>query len=250
MLREAVCSILFLAVTFAQTPEAQSGPPRFEVAAIRPSNFKELGGPSGIETRRGLVRANNVTLKRTIAGAYGIGEYRILGGPAWAESDRFQIAAKADQPVGDELLNAMLQTLLAERFNLKLHRESRTGETFLLGIGKSGLKLQPASDAPLSYNNGHGHLEATGVTMREFVEILSRDLSLPVVDRTGLTGAYNFTLRWNADRPRIADSDDAAADRRFEMSTAIAEQLGLKLKSQRMPIEMLVIDHAEKPSEN
>jgi uncharacterized protein (TIGR03435 family) len=138
MLREAVCSILFIAVNFAQTPAAQSGPPRFEVAAIRPSNSKELGAPSGIETRRGLVNANNVTLKRIIAGAYGIGEYRILGGPAWTESDRFQITAKADQPAGDDVLNAMLQTLLAERFNLKLHREYRTGEALLLGIAKSG----------------------------------------------------------------------------------------------------------------
>jgi uncharacterized protein (TIGR03435 family) len=243
MLRAAFCSILFLAVTFGQTP-------RFEVAAIRPSNSQEMGGPSGIETRRGLVRASNVTLKRTIAGAYGIGEYRILGGPGWIESDRFQITAKAEQPVSDDALDEMLKTLLAERFNLQLHRESRPGEALVLEIAKRGPKLQPAGDAHLAYSNGHGHLEATSVSMGKLVEILSRDLKMLVVDRTALTGAYNFTLRWDADRPRIADPDDAAADLRFQMSSAIAEQLGLTLKPQRLPLEILVIDHAEKPSEN
>jgi hypothetical protein len=84
MRRETVCLILLAASAFAQTPETQSGAPRFEVAAIRPSNSKELGGPSGIETRHGLVMANNVTLKRTIAGAYRIGEYRVLGGACGA----------------------------------------------------------------------------------------------------------------------------------------------------------------------
>jgi uncharacterized protein (TIGR03435 family) len=140
--------------------------------------------------------------------------------------------------------------VLAERFSLKLHPESRAADALVLGIAKSGSKLQPASDAPLSYNNGHGHLEATSVTMQRFVEILSRNLRLPVVDSTGLTGAYNFSLQWNADRPHKADPDDAPADLRVEMSTAIAEQLGLTLKGQRMPVEMLVIDHVEKPSEN
>jgi len=246
MLRAALVSILFLAVVFAQTP-------RFEVAAIRPSNSEEMNGPSGIETRRGLVRASNVTLKRIIAGAYGIGEYRVLsqpGGPGWIESDRFQITAKADQPVGDEALDEMLKTLLVERFNLQLHRESRPGEALVIGLAKSGPKLQPAGDAHLAYNNGHGNLEATGVSMGKLAELLSRDLKMLVVDRTGLTGAYNFTLRWDADRPRIAEPDDAAADLRFEISTAISEQLGLTLTPQRLPVEILVIDHAEKPSEN
>lgn len=205
----AAFSILFLAAAHAQTAPPQTGPPRFEVAAIRVSNSQELLGPSGIETRHGFVRATNVTVKRTIAGAYGIGEYRILGGPAWIESDRFQITAKAEQPVGDDVLNAMLQTLLAERFNLKLHRESHASDVLLLEIAKSGLKLQPANDAPLSCNNRHGHLEATSLSMARLAEILTRNLKLPVMDRTGLTGAYSVTLNWDANRPRTPDPEDA-----------------------------------------
>jgi uncharacterized protein (TIGR03435 family) len=250
VLRETICFVLFLAVCFAQAPPAQSEPPRFEAASIRPSNPEELAGPSGMQTGRGLVRATNVTLKRTIAGAYGVGQDRILGGPEWSESDRFQITAKADQPVGEDVLNAMLQTLLAERFKLVLHRVARTGETMVLEVAKNGPKLPPAGAAPPSYNNGHSRLDATGLSMSKLVEILSRDLKLPVVDRTGLKGAYNFTLRWNPDSAGAIEPDDAAAALRLEMSTAIAQQLGLSLKSQRTPVEMLVIDHAEKPSAN
>jgi uncharacterized protein (TIGR03435 family) len=248
--RVVICSLLFLAVSSSQPPAGQPEPPRFEVASIRPSNLDEVAGPSGMQTSHGLARASNVTLKRAIAGEYGVGQDRILGGPVWIESDRFQITAKADQPVDEGVLDAMIRTLLADRFNLKLHRESRITMTIILEIAKHGPKLQPTATARASYNNGHGRLDATSVTMTLFAEILSRDLKLPVVDRTGLAGAFDFSLRWNADRPRIADPDEAAADLRREISTAIAQQLGLALKSQRMPVEMLVIDRAEKPSEN
>jgi uncharacterized protein (TIGR03435 family) len=92
-------------------------------------------------------------------------------------------------------------------------------------------------------------LDATNMSMADFVEILTRDLKLPVMDRTGLTGAFSFTLRWKVDE-RIENRDDAVADLRWQVSTAIAQQLGLTLKSKRMPVEVLVVDHAEKPSEN
>jgi uncharacterized protein (TIGR03435 family) len=186
----------------------QSEGPRFEVASIRPSNSEEFAGPSGMQTGRGLVRASNVTLKRAISAAYGIRLERILGSPAWTASDRFQITAKADQPVGEDALNAMLQPLLAERFSLKLHRETRAGEPLMLETARNGPKLQPAGDAPPYHNNGHGHLEAMSVKMGQFVEILCRDLGLPVVDRTGLTGAFSFNPRWQptpATRPQTSN---------------------------------------------
>ena len=86
--------------------------------------------------------------------------------------------------------------------------------------------------------------------MGEFAEILSRNLNLPVVDRTGITGAFNFTLRWNPDNADALERDEATAALRLEISTVIARQLGLALKSRKVPVEMLVIDHAEKPKEN
>src|SRR5579863_2807617 len=130
----------------------------------------------------------------------------------------------------------MPQMLLAERFKLVLHRESRLGEAMILEVAKNGPKLQPASDAKSSYNNAHERLDATAITMDEFAEILSRNLKLPVVDRTGFTRAFNFTLRWKVD-PTIENRDDAIADLRWQVSTAVAKQLGLTLKLKRMPVE-------------
>lgn len=246
MLRRAVCSIVCLAAV----GYAQSAPQRFDAASIRPSNSEELNTPSGILTTPGLARAINVTLKRAIAGAYGIGESRILGGPEWIDSDRFQITAKTNRPLDDAALMIMLQTLLAERFNLKLHRENRTGEGLLLEIAKNGLKLRAETDARTSYNNGHGRLDATAVSMRTLAEILSRNTAVPVVDRTGLSGAFDFTLSWDPDAPRTLEPDDAAAFLREVLANAIQQQLGLTLKSQRMPMEVLIVDGAQKPSEN
>jgi len=243
------------AVCIAAGAFAQSTPPRFEVATIRSSNPDELGGPSGCETGRGLTRCSNVTLKRAIIGAYHVVPDHVMlgqvpGGPDWIDSDRFQITGKADQPVSGDALDAMLKTLLAERFNLKLHREIRNGEALVLEIAKNGPKLQPADATKLSYSNGHGRLEATAVTMDTLAEMLSRDTGMTVVDRTGLAGAFNFTLVWNPDALQGLGPDDAAAFLREVLSSAIQQQLGLSLKSQRMPVEMLIIDHAEKPSDN
>ncbi len=240
MLRLAVCSVFSLAMSLAQ----------FEVASIRPSSPEEVAaGWSGCRTTPGLVRCTNVTLKRCIVGAYVIGAERVLSGPGWIDADHFDITARASEPIGDKALMAMLQTLLAERFKLVLHRESRPGETMVLEVGKKGAKLESAGGGKLSYNNAHEQLDTTNMTMADFAEVLSRNLKLPVVDRTGLTGGFNFTLRWKVDE-RIENRDDAAADLRWQVSTAIAQQLGLTLKSKRMPVEVLVVDHAEKPSEN
>jgi uncharacterized protein (TIGR03435 family) len=252
ILRAILCSALFLGASAAQAPAAKSDTPRFEVAAIHTSDPGELDAPSGCSTTPGLMRCMNVTLKRCIVGAYGVGGDRVLGGPGWIDTDRFQITARAEQPVGDKALMSMLQTLLAERFNLVLHRESRPGETMALEVAGNGPKLRPTGDGDShSWKNMHDHLEATKVTMSELAEIISRNLNLPVVDRTGLDGAFNFTLRWNPnDDANVHERDEAFAILRLEMSTAIVKQLGLTLKSRKMPIEVLMVDHAERPTEN
>jgi uncharacterized protein (TIGR03435 family) len=183
---------------------------------------------------------------RCITGAYGVGADLVLGGPDWINTDRFQITARAEQPTNDKAMMAMLQTLLAERFKLVLHRELRPAEAMILEVGENGQKLQPSSDVDShSWKNMHDHLDAIKMTMSEFVEIMSRNLNLPVVNNTGLTGAFNFTLRWNP--PDHVERDEAIKVLRLEVSTAIARQLGLRLKPRKMPVDFLVIDHAEKP---
>ncbi|HUI82226.1 MAG TPA: TIGR03435 family protein [Bryobacteraceae bacterium] len=248
MPRVAFWFALVLTMGAAQVPTAHSDAPRFELDAIHPSDPNESSASSGCRTTPGLMRCTNVTLKRCIVGAYGVGPGRVLGGPRWIDTDRFNITGRADQPVNDKGLMAMLETSLAERFHLVLHRESRRVETMVLQIATKGARLQPAGEARPSWKNIHDHIDATKITMGEFAEILSRDLTLPVVDRTGLTGAFNLRLRWNPDPADALERDEAAGVLRLEMSTAIERQLGLVLKSQKMPAGVLVIDHAEKPS--
>jgi uncharacterized protein (TIGR03435 family) len=242
-LRPSICVALALVACLAQTPQ-------FEAASIHLTDPKDFSSPSGCPTTTGLLRCTNVTLKRCIVGAYGVGPDRVVGGPDWIDTDRFEITARSDQPVGDKGLMALLQMLLAERFKLSLHTELRRGEAMVLDVSKKGSKLQSVGDAGASWKNMHDHLDATQITMSEFAEILSRNLNLPVVDRTGLSGAFTFALRWN---PEVGDNmqrHDVAAALRAEISAAVERQLGLTLKSRTMPVETLVIDHAEKPSEN
>lgn len=243
-MHRAAVLLLIAAFLPGQTPQ-----PHFEAASVRLATGKELDAPSGCPTTPGLVRCANVTLKRAIVGAYDVIPDRVQGGPDWIDSDRFQITARSAQPVRGEALDKMMQTLLADRFHLRLHRETRALSAFTLEIAKHGPKLQPAEGARTSYNNGHGRLEATGVTMSLFTEILSRQLGLPVIDHTGLTGAFNFRLVWNPDAPLTLElGTGAASDANLELFNSIQQQLGLTLRSRRMRIEILVIDHAEKPA--
>jgi len=182
---------------------------------------------------------NNVTLKRCILGAFGMGPNQILGGPDWLDADRFQIVAKAEQPVGDGVLMAMLQTLLAERFKLAIHRETRTVQAFVLEVAKNGPKLAKAGDGEATTRNGHGLIDAGTITMDRFAQVLARQMDLPVVNHTGLEGIFNLKLEWS---PEMEGG--------LSIFTAIQEQLGLRLRSQKTPVEVLVIDHAEKPSGN
>lgn len=219
--------------------------PRFEVASIKPSNPDQLNAPSGIRTGHGRIAGNNVTLKRCIMGAYGLGPHLIAGGPDWLDSDRFEIVAKSEQPDdGDAELMQMLRTLMAERFKLAVHRETRTMPALSLEVAKNGPKLEKTGDGAAATRNGRGLIDARVITMGRFAEVLSRQMDLPVVDTTGLKGAFNLKLEWAPESARDA------MDSRPSLFTALQQQLGLRLRSRKMPIEILVIDHAEKPLEN
>ena len=235
MARAGIVLLFCVAAAYAQ--------PRFEVASIKPSP-DESSNNSGGRSGNGRLTMTNVTLKRCIMGAYGLGPNLIVGGPAWLEVDRWAIVAKADKPVGDSTLMAMLQTLLSERFKLAVHRETRTVQAYVLEVAKNGPKLEKSSDEKAQTNNGRGLIEARALTMAAFAERLSRQMDLPVVNQTGLDGAFNLKLEWTP------ESAQTAADPSVSLFTAIQEQLGLRLRAQKVPVEMLVIDHAEKPSEN
>lgn len=221
--------------------------PHFEVASIKLSGAS-TNSTSGIGTGHGRLNANNVTLKRCIMGAWGVGPHQISGGPDWLDSDRFEIVAKADQPIhDDDALMVMLQSLLAERFKLALHRETRNMQALVLEVARNGPKMekvdQGESVTDTSGGNSGVSMVVRSTTMDSFAGVLARSADLPVVNHTGLEGKFNFRLHWA--RERTDGAGDAPS-----LFTAIQEQLGLRLRSEKTAVEVLVVDHAERPSEN
>jgi uncharacterized protein (TIGR03435 family) len=186
--------------------------------------------------------------------AYQVEPWQISGGPVWMETDRFNIAANApgESAPTPEQVRQMLQTLLADRFQLKLHREKKEGPVYALVVDRKGPKLTPSTSADSTFTLGGGlrgvRLTFQKQTMEYFALQLSNNggLGREVLDKTGLTGTFDFNLHWapGTDGAPPPDSNEPG------LFTALQEQLGLKLEPQKAPVEMLVIDHAEKPSPN
>jgi len=224
---------------------------KFEVASIRPSDSGQ-GAISGINTRNGRVDARNVTVTRCIMGAYEVGPHEIVGGPNWIATDRYEIRAKAPQPINnDHVLMLMLRGLLADRFRLVLHHEKRLMRAFVLSMGKAPSKLERGdggeSRTNTSTNATAVMLDARNTSMDEFARILARKMDRPVVNETSLEGVFNLKLRWTPERTGAAD---AAASDEPSIFTAIIEQLGLSLHAEKTTVDMLVVDQLERPSDN
>jgi uncharacterized protein (TIGR03435 family) len=241
MIRSALAFIAVAA--YAQTVAA----PHFEVAAVKPASAEEIQtGSSGCKTGHGRAVCTNVTLKRCIVGSLHVGPGQVVGGPGWIDSDRFFIEAKAAQPVEDDaVLDAMMQALLQERFHLAFHREDRNLQALVLEVAKNGPKLEKASGTEAVTDGSHGRLALKNTTIDGLAERLSRITELPVVNRTAIDGVFNMKLLWTpeGENPKGPGSPPS-------LFTAIQEQLGLRLQSQKAPVSVLVVDHAEKPGEN
>lgn len=244
-------------------PMAADAPMEFEVATIKPS---QPGRPGRAITMRGPKEfvTINTSLNDLITFAYGIHVRQIFGAPGWLESELYDITGKpeADGLPNRRQLEGMLQKLLADRFKLQFHREKKEMSVYAITVGKGGPKLTKSTADPnglpgLGFR-GLGDLAARNANMADFASTLqSTVLDRPVVDQTGLSGRFDFTLKWTPDEfqfrnlgvqlPRPpADAADAPPD----LTTAIQQQLGLKLEGTKSPVEMFVIDHVEKPSEN
>jgi uncharacterized protein (TIGR03435 family) len=250
----------------------------FETASIKPNKSGFTTFRSGF-TADGY-RAEDLSVKYFIQVAYGVQDYRISGASDSLDAERYDIEAKMDPSVADALSKLtpsqlelarqqMLQSLLAERFNLKIHRESKEGPVYFLTIGKNGPKLQEAKTGntpsmlnadgtPARYRIviGPGNTTyAYSTTMKSLADFLTRQLSRPVLDKTGLTGSYDFALDWVADAPQTSSPDSPNGVTLpgipgASLFTALQQQLGLKLEPGKSPIEIIVIDHVEKPSGN
>jgi uncharacterized protein (TIGR03435 family) len=224
---------------------------QFEVASIKPSRAGSLDREGNrreqVDTSPNSLTMGNVSLKSCVRWAYGVQASQVTG-PVWLETERFDIAAKAAGPVSEEQLRLMLRSLLADRFKLTLHRDSKVMSSYELTLAKNGPKLQKSEAEGKSSHRGNGMKETFEKTsMPELAEQLAAIVRSPVTDRTGLRDRFEFAMDFSGFFVPGATLDDLPA----YVNGAIQAQLGLKLESRKAPVEILVIDHAERvPSEN
>jgi bla regulator protein BlaR1 len=237
---------------------------QFEAASIK-LNVSGQNGVTFSASPGGRLTVVNNPLFNVIDNAYGVRErFLLLGGPDWIDSDRYDIEAKAEGEPGKDQIMKMLQTLLAERFKLTVHREMRELPVYTLTVGKSGPKLTqfkegscvdydpnnppPAASAgkPHCGNNliRGGRWEASKTDMPGVTGALSVLVRRKVIDKTGLTGLFDVHIELPPDPLGTTDSSSPS------IFTIVQEQLGLKLESDKDLVEVLVIDHVERPSEN
>lgn len=234
----------------------------FDVATIKPTALDAKSGRYIIMQGTHRFVEKYYTLKLLIAAAYDLSPKTISGGPGWIESDHFDILAITPgdvQPTHAEQMS-MLRTLLSDRFKLTFHREQKVFSIYQLELASTGPKLKPSTEPPdtqpaiiSTVYSQRIVLPARNVTMNDLTSLLQRAvLDRPVVNKTGLSGRYDFDLTWAPDETQFGGevpvaSADAPSPPLF---TAMQEQLGLRLEATRGPVDALVIDTAERPSAN
>lgn len=236
----------------ASKPDAEAKPLTWDVVSVKPHRELDSGGsmyvrPDGIEI-------NNLTLHSLLWGAFDVkSQDQFSGWPEWANSDRFDVQAKLTAEdaerwhklhgeEGERQYRQLMRQILEDRFALKTHIERRELPVYELVIAKQGAKLKPASpDSHGLSNYRPGKISAKSTRIISLIVNLSGNVGRVVVDKTGLTGEYDFELTWAPD-----NQPDAGPS----IFTALQEELGLKLQTARAPIDVVVIDHLERPSEN
>ncbi len=251
-----ICASLLFAVTLlpAQTPSEAR--PVFEVASIKrsaPPGFAKGGPETNVSISGATLNMGNVSLSDMIVRAYGIKEYQLLGPPS-LKTDRYDVIAKAADPTTGQQIRLMLQGLLADRFKLEIHRETKDLTVMAIVAGKSGTKLgKPKPEGPASIGIDGGKMMFQNFTMAKLAEYLSRSSDRPVEDATGIDGYYDFPVQLDtpSDNPVDVKRAIGMGMRDGSLARTITEQIGLRLETRKGPVEMVVVDHAEKsPTEN
>jgi uncharacterized protein (TIGR03435 family) len=270
-------SVTSLAQTASPTPgsAASVALPKFDVISVKPDKTGGNGIRSGL-TPDG-VSVTNAPLHTLLTQAYGVSDAQLVGEPDWSRTARFDIEAKvaeADVPALKALTfdqrRLQAQQVLTERFGLVVHHETRQLPEFVLTVAKGGPKLAAAKTDPdhpmppgsrgnfrMSASPAGRRLQAQGARVDGLLPLLSNETGRTVVDKTGLTGNYDFTLTWTPDQsadggrpPGAGDMAQPASDNAPTLFTALEEQLGLKLEATKGPVDVLVVDHVEMPSGN
>jgi bla regulator protein blaR1 len=282
-----VCTLsgfLIAAAALAQTgaPPARVEPAShiaIEVASIRPSNPEACGEYPIIDNHNDRYDMKCVNVKFLLQTAFNVRDFQVIGGPNWIGSTQYDVAAKiASSPIDSgvpekniaeltdeerkskgERLRAVLQSLLADRFQLKQHGETKLLPVYLLGVARGGprLKVSPSSDVSGGLRTGRGFLAGNQTGIAFLAQTLSQIVGRPISDRTELSGKYDFELKWTPDQSSATNAVGGAAlpltvvdPDRPNIFTALQEQLGLKLDSSKAPVTVIVVDHIETPSAN
>jgi bla regulator protein BlaR1 len=249
------------AAASGQNPQPPAWP-EFEVASVKPQPFTGQGSV-GIVVRGNTLDAEHVSLDSLVMFAYNLRGVQLSGGPSWAKSDvliyseLYQVIGKAsgDPPPSMEVFRQMLQTLLADRFELQVRHLQKDLPIYNQVVNKGGPKLKESREgAKFNFvTSGVGrlgvHIAATHMTMQELIDHqLSGYTDRPIFDKTGLAAPCDFTLEFVVENPPLGQ--EAGPNDGPALVTAVQEQLGLKLEPATAPFETIVIDHAERPSEN
>ena len=249
--------------------------PEFEAATVRASR----GGNSGVNATTGRLTLETVSLQVLVSVAYKTRPSQIVGGPSWKDSAMFNVQGKAAEAAGTDVMLLMLQSLLEDRFQLKIHHEAREGPVYELAIARVGHRLKAANGCVPFDPNHLPRQTAPGETQVQYCGQMSRGgddsrrtadgkgvditptiglltpsltglrsevLNRTVINKTGLTGAFDFHLEWTPEVMSRVQPDNEGPS----IFTAVQEQLGLKLEAAKGPVDFLVIDHAEKPADN
>jgi uncharacterized protein (TIGR03435 family) len=230
----------------------------FEVASIKPSDPNSRG--MRMRSDRGRFTGSGLTVEFLIQSAYEVRNFQIQGAPGWIKTERYDIAAKGGDEKEDDVA-PMLQSLLANRFHMAFHRATKELPVYSLVVAKGGPKMKEntsADDAPENgprMSVGRGRFSAQKFKIEGLVTSLSQQLGRKVIDKTELTGSYDFKLEWTPDEAQPGMPKEQPGTIQIENSgpsifTALQEQLGLKLESAKGPVDILVIDRVEQPTEN
>ena len=249
---------IFLAA--AVTAIAATAHPQFEAASIKPSKSEDRRRRN--DSKPELFRVTNATARWLIQQAYGIKAFQLEGGPNWTGSDLFDIVAKPPTPVNNEQLKVLLQSLLAERFQLAVRHETKQARVYGLVVAKNGPKLKDAviSNGPARVVIRRGLLDAPAMDMVGLANLLSEFTGVKVLDQTGLTDRYAVKLQWIPDENQVAMFQSmgvpegigapAADPMGATLFAALQEQLGLRLEPQKGPVDMVIIQRIQRPSAN
>jgi len=245
------------ALVAQSAPPAAKDLPAFEAASIKPDPRARMGGEGSRKQSTtedpGRITLVNATLQSCIRIAFEIKDYQVSG-PSWLEEDRFDISAKAADAVPAKELHRMLQRLLAERFKLEYHTVKKELPAYVLEVGKNGPKFHESKTEGEFSATPTGRTSATfeRAQVSQLVDMLTQVLHMPIIDETGLKGKYDVAVDMTSYLPdNFEHSSGPPPDLAGIVMAAVQNELGLKLESRKVPLDMIVVDHMERtPTEN